>query len=129
MKVRKMEPTSVAGTPEPEKATTVFSTITQWLFIFGLIVGVYFLGKLASIKLPTLNLAPYQVIILSFSFAFTWVYIFRWGSVKPFNCVTCMSGWFSLISGYWCYGWWGIALMPVAMTFAALYSEIRMRWL
>lgn len=124
-----LTPQTVAGVPEPEKLPTVIVTIMQWLMIFGVIVGVYFLGKSASIKLPTLSLHPYQVVILSFSFAFTWVYIFRWGSVKPFSCVTCMSGWFALIIGYWCYSWWGIGLMPVAMTVAALYSEIRMRWL
>lgn len=124
-----LPPQTVAGVPKPEKVTTVLSTIIQWLIIFGVIAGVYFLGRSVSIKIPELNLYAYQVVILSFCFAFTWVYIFKWGSVKPFTCVTCMSGWFALIIGYWCFGWWGIALMPVAMTVAALYSEIRMRWL
>lgn len=126
----KIEPPAEHATPpKPEKVKTVFSIIIQWLLILGVLAGIYFLGRAASIKLPELHLRPYQIIILSFSFAFTWVYVFRWGNVKPFNCVTCLSGWFALIIGYWCYGWWGFAFMPVAMTFAALYSEIRMRYL
>lgn len=123
------QPTSVAGTPVPATKTSILSTIVQWLFILGLIAGVYFLAKKVSVKLPTINLHPYQIVIIAFSLAFTWVYIFRWGSVKPFNCVTCMSGWFALIIGYWSVGWWGIVYMPLTMTFAAIYSEVRMRWL
>lgn len=129
MKVKIEPPTDHAKPPKPEKVTTVFSTIVQWLIIFGVIAGLYFLGRFLSIHLPELHLTAFQIVLLSFSFAFTWVYIFKWGSVKPFTCVTCMSGWFALIIGYWCFHWWGIALMPSAMTFAALYSEIRMRWL
>lgn len=128
-KIKIEPPTNHALPPKPEKVKTVMSTIIQWLFIFGIITGVYFLGRAASIKLPALNLEPYQIIVLSFSFAFTWVYVFKWGSVRPFNCVTCLSGWFAFIIGYWCYGWWGIGLMPVAMTVAAVYGEIRMRYL
>ena len=128
-KVKPIEPQTVAKVPEPEKVTTVLSTIVQWLFILGIIAGVYFLCKAVSIKLPEINIKPYQTIILAFSFAFTWVYIFKWGSIKPFNCVTCMCGWFTLLIGYWAFGWWGFALMPVGMTVAALYSEVRMRWL
>lgn len=124
-----LRPETVVGIPEPENGKKVFSTVMQWLSILLILSVIYFLGKYASIKVPALNLYPYQIIILSFSFAFTWVYIFKWGSVKPFTCVTCMTGWFSLIIGYWCAGWWGFAYMPLGMTFAALYSEIRMRWL
>lgn len=124
-----LQPTSVAGEPIPAPATSILSTIVQWLFILGLIVGIYFLGKVISIKLPSINLQPYQIVILAFSFAFTWVYIFKWGSVKPFSCCTCLSGWFALLIGYWSEGWWGVIYMPIAMTFAAIYSEIRMRWL
>lgn len=122
-------PAEHAKPPKPEKVTTVFNTVFQWLIIFGIIAGVYFLGRAASIKLPELHLRPYEIVILSFSFAFTWVYVFRWGSVKPFNCCTCLSGWFALIIGYWCHGLWGIAFMPLAMTLAALYGEVRMRYL
>ena len=128
-KAKPIEPQTVAKVPEPEKVTTVLSTIVQWLFIFGIIAGVYFLFRLLSFKLPQLNLRSYEIICLAFSMSFTWVYIFKWGSIKPFNCVTCMAGWFSLIIGYLSVGWWGLAYMPIGMTVAALYSEIRMRWL
>lgn len=124
-----MEPKSVAGTPVPVPATSALSTIIQWIFILGIIVGIYFLGRAVSIKIPSIHLKPHYIIILAFSFSFTWVYVFKWGSVKPFSCITCMSGWFALIIGYWSAGWWGIAYIPIAMTVAALYSEIRMRWL
>ena len=128
-RVTTKEPTSVAGVPVPATQTSILSTIIQWLFILGLIIGIYFLGRAVSIKLPALNLRWWQIIGIAFSCAFTWVYIFKWGSIKPFNCVTCMSGWFGLIIGYWCFHWWGIIYMPLCMTVAALYSEIRMRYL
>lgn len=80
-------------------------------------------------RLPTIHLSSIEIIILAFSCAFVWVYVLKWGVIKPFNCVTCMCGYFSLIIGCWSIGFWGIAYMPVGMTFAALYSEVRMRWL
>lgn len=124
-----LPPQTVAGVPEPEKLDKVTETIGKWAAIFGTIGGIYYLGKFLNIHLPALSLHPYQIVILSFSCAFTWVYIFKWGSVKPFNCVTCLSGWFGLIFGYWAVGLWGVAYMPISMTVAAIYSEVRMRWL
>lgn len=70
-----------------------------------------------------------EIILLSFAAAFVWVNILKIGKKKPFNCLTCMSGWFALIFGVWCSGWTGILYMPVAMTVAAIYEEIRMRYL
>ncbi len=81
-------------------------------------------------SLPVLHLSPAGIIILAFSCAFVWVYVLKWWKqIKPFNCVTCLTGWFSLIIGCWVAGWFGVIYMPVGMTVAALYSEVRMRWL
>jgi phosphotransferase system glucose/maltose/N-acetylglucosamine-specific IIC component len=105
-------------------------------FLFLLIIG----GIIAAViyrhwigqhlpELPAIHPTHAQVIIIAFSCAFVWVYVLKWGVIKPFNCVTCMCGYFSLILGCWSIGFWGVAYMPVGMTVAALYSEVRMRWL
>lgn len=105
----------------------VLKALGQWILVLAVIAGIVLLFK--YVRLPELHLSHMEVIILAFSCAFVWVYVLKWGSVKPFNCVTCMTGWFSLIIGCWVAGWFGVIYMPVGMTVAALYSEIRMRWL
>lgn len=101
--------------------------IINWLVFIAIVAGIFCLFKYAT--LPVIHPTHAEVIILGFSCAFVWVYVLKWGSVKPFNCVTCMTGWCSLIIGCWSIGLWGIVYMPVGMTVAALYSEVRMRWL
>lgn len=125
----KLIPDEHAEPPKPEKVDKAFKYIGEWFIILSVLVGVYFLGRLLNIKLPPIELAPHQIVILAFCSAFVWVYVFKWGSILPFTCVVCMSGWFALILGYWSMGWFGVACMPISMTTAALYSEIRMRWL
>jgi hypothetical protein len=105
----------------------ILGAIVQWIIMLAVIVGIVMLFK--YVNLPAIHLNSIEIIILAFSCAFVWVYVLKWGVVKPFNCVTCLCGWFSLILGCWSIGFWGIAYMPIGMTFAALYSEVRMRWL
>jgi hypothetical protein len=105
----------------------VLGAIIQWIIMLAVIVGIVLLFK--HVRLPAITLSSIEIIILAFSCAFVWVYVLKWGVIKPFNCVTCMTGWFSLIIGCWAIGKWGVVYMPVGMTVAALYSEIRMRWL
>lgn len=105
----------------------ILKALAQWILVLAAIAGIVLLFK--HIRLPELHLSHIGVIILAFSCAFVWVYVLKWGVIKPFTCVTCMTGWFGLIIGCWVAGWFGVVYMPVGMTVAALYSEVRMRWL
>ena len=70
-----------------------------------------------------------QIIILSLSLAYCWVDVLHIGSIKPFNCIMCMTGWFALALGLWCHGLPGIAFMPVGVFTGALFENLRMRYL
>jgi hypothetical protein len=118
------------NTVQENKIGSVISSIIQWLVIALLAVGVYYIFNMHFHYTPVKYFTDWQIILLSFCFAFTWVYILKiFPRIKPFNCITCMSGWFALVLGVICVGWSGIIYMPVAMTFAAIYSEVRSRWL
>ena len=105
----------------------ILKALMQWIIMLAVIIGIVLLFK--YVRLPTIHLNSIEIIILAFSCAFVWVYVLKWGVIKPFSCVTCMTGWFSLIIGCWAIGKWGVVYMPVGMTVAALYAEVRMRWL
>jgi hypothetical protein len=75
-----------------------------------------------------------EIILSGLALAFCWVhYVNPFKKTKPFNCVKCMSGWFSLIlfglvgSGlYWPYGW---LFLPIGVFAGAMFEAISMRWL
>ena len=70
-----------------------------------------------------------QVILFSLSLAFFWVEILKWGSVKPFNCLKCMTGWVSFIMA-WSFGVeYFLLYLPLGVFIGALFTAIKMRWL
>jgi hypothetical protein len=77
----------------------ILSTIVQWIIIIAVIAACVIC--LPGIKKPDLHLQPitgFMCILFSLSFAFWWVEILRlFKTVKPFNCLKCMTGWVSLI--------------------------------
>jgi hypothetical protein len=70
-----------------------------------------------------------QAIVFGFSCAFTWVEVLRLGSRKPFNCLKCMCGWFTLIIAGVCHVEYWPFYLPVGVTVGAVFSAIKMRWL
>ena len=71
----------------------------------------------------------YLVIIFSLSIAFTWVEVLKWGVVKPFTCIRCMTGWIALILA-------GITHQPCWYLFVflgvfvgAMFEGLKMRYL
>jgi len=71
----------------------------------------------------------YNIIIVALSLSFCQIEVLHFGSVKPFNCMKCMTGWYALALGCWWYGWHGMVYLPVGVTAGAIYSEIQMKWL
>lgn len=70
-----------------------------------------------------------KIIILALSLAFCQVEVLHFGSVKPFNCVKCMSGWYALAIGCWCIGWHGIIYLPLGVFVGAIFEACKMRYL
>ena len=100
----------------------------QWLIIVAIAVGVwYLLSKGYSIWRPHVSLI--KVLLFSLSCAFAQIDVFKFGSVKPLNCLKCMTGWYSLIFGVWVFGWIGISCLPVGLLIGAIFDSLKMRWL
>lgn len=71
----------------------------------------------------------FKIIILALSLAFCQVEVIHFGSVKPFNCIKCMTGYYALAIGCWCAGWHGVVYLPVGVFAGAMFEGIKMRWL
>ena len=71
----------------------------------------------------------WNIIVIALSLAFCQVEVLHFGSVKPFNCVKCMTGWYALGIGCWCVGWHGLVYLPVGVFVGAIFEGIKMRWL
>ena len=105
----------------------IFKTAMQWLILIAIIIGFYFFVKyLTPIRL---NLNHIEVLGLALSIAFMWVEVLKWGVIKPFNCLRCMTGWFSLIIGCMAAGWAGMFYLPAGIFIGAFFDRIKIRYL
>lgn len=77
---------------------TILKIILRWLLFIAAIalvaLGCSYVPAI-TINRPTFTAG--QVMLYSFSLAFVWVEILRWGNRKPFTCMKCMVGWFALL--------------------------------
>ena len=70
-----------------------------------------------------------QVVIFAPAIAFTWVEVLKWGSVKPFNCLKCMTGWVAVILAFTFHVEFWYMYLFVGLFVGAMFEAIRMRWL
>lgn len=101
-------------------------------FIAALVVLIWhrqYIGQL----LPSLpergTMTGLQVVIFSLAFAFMWVEVLRWGSIKPFNCLKCLTGWVALILAFTFHVQFWYMYLPVGAFVGAVFEGIKMRWL
>ena len=107
--------------------------ILNWLFFLLLIGGIvafilhrHWIGQ----HIPERGtMTGLQVIIFALAFAFTWVEVLKWGSVKPFNCLKCMTGWIAVILAFTFHVEFWYMYLPVGLFAGAMFEGIRMRWL
>jgi len=66
---------------------------------------------------------------LALAYCFTTVFRGRLFQRRPFNCIKCMTGWFSLVIGLLAYHCWGLLYLPLGVFTGAIYEKICMRWL
>lgn len=69
------------------------------------------------------------MILLALSMAFCQIEVVHFGSVKPFNCLKCMTGWYAFMIGCIAFGWHGVVFLPIGVFVGAIFSAIQMRWL
>jgi len=117
-------PAMVAANPP-----SLWKTILQWLFLISLILVLTFgcHGKAIDLRLPAMP--GYLVLISALSMAFTWVEVLKWGVIKPFNCVKCLTGWFALILALLFHVEFWYLYLFIGLFVGAMWSAISMRWL
>jgi len=71
----------------------------------------------------------WNILIIALSLAFCQVVVLHFGSIKPFNCIKCMTGWYALVIGCWLVGWHGVVYLPLGVFVGAMFEAIKMRWL
>lgn len=74
-------------------------------------------------------MSGFEIVFCGLVAAFFQIEVIHFGSVKPFNCVRCMTGWYSLIIGCIAHGWHGIIFLPIGVFVGSIYSAIQMRYL
>ena len=107
--------------------------IINWLFfllIAGGIVALIWHRHWIGQHLPERGMMTgLQVIVFSLAFAFTWVEVMKWGSVKPFNCIKCLTGWVALILAFTFHVEFWYMYLPMGLFVGAMFEGIKMRWL
>lgn len=105
------------------------STIIQYV-VLGILGAVIYAGCHNNWlgRIPHYDLNIGAVIALGFAFAFTFVNSRRW-VVKPFSCVSCLSGWFTMALGIYSFGWIGLVFLPIGYTVGALAGRLIKRFL
>lgn len=73
----------------------------------------------------------FNILLLALAWAFCQIEVIHFGSIKPFNCLKCMTGWYALALACFVYGygWRGIIYLPLGVFVGAIFSGIKMRWL
>ncbi|MFT3679445.1 MAG: hypothetical protein QM791_04180 [Ferruginibacter sp.] len=78
-------------------------------------------------ELPVMN--GLQAALFGLALAFVWVEVLKWGTVKPFSCMKCMTGWLSLAMAFLFHVDFAIFYLPLGVFIGALFSVIKMRYL
>lgn len=105
----------------------------NWFLFLSLIAGIvaliwhrHWIGQ----HLPERGtMTGLHVIIFALAFAFAWVEVLKWGAVKPFNCLKCLTGWVALILAFTFHVEFWYMYLPVGLFVGAVFEAIKMRWL
>jgi len=100
--------------------------ILSWLLFLAAIAAIYFLWPYIP-KLHTPSLSVPLILLFSLSVAFMNIEVLHLGSVKPFNCIKCLTGWISLIIAlcFHCEVWY--FMLPAGVFVGAMFELIKGR--
>lgn len=106
----------------------IIKVILNWVIFLGLVGGIWYLVN--GWSLPVFPHMPgYLVLFFALSIAFVWVEVLKFGSVKPFNCMKCMTGWFALVLAFLFNTQFWYMYLFAGVFLGAMFSAIKMRWL
>jgi hypothetical protein len=101
-----------------------------FLLILALVILPFWYWRPITWRLPTLQtMTGTQAIGFGFASAFMWVEVLHLGSRKPFNCLKCMCGWFTMFIALAFHVQFWYFYLPIGLTVGAIYSAIKMRYL
>lgn len=107
--------------------------IINWFLFLSFIAAVIVLfwhRQWVIDKLPTVSqMSGLQVIVFALACAFVWVEILKWGSVKPFNCTKCMTGWIAVIFAFSHHVEFWPLYLPLGLFAGSMFEGIKMRYL
>lgn len=107
--------------------------VINWVMFIALLAAFYFgAGYLHFIvswwhSLPVLS--GFYSLLFGLSLAFFWVEIKKYGIIKPFNCLKCMTGWFTFIIAILFHTPFAFMYLFVGLFIGALFEAIKMRYL
>lgn len=70
-----------------------------------------------------------EIIIMGLALSFCWSIINPWYNTKPFNCLMCMTGYFSVSVALFSVGWYCVLFFPVGCLAGAVFTSLRDRYL
>lgn len=107
--------------------------VINWLLFLGFLaaIAIMFAHRQWIIdKMPSVpQMTGLQVVVFALACAFVWVEIMKWGVTKPFNCLKCMAGWFSVIFAFSHHVQFWPLYLPLGVFVGAIFSAIQMKWL
>lgn len=111
----------------PHRWVKILMTVVQWVAVAAVLL---FLFRGVNYRIPERRIMPgYLVILSGVSFAFAWVDIMKWGVSRPWNCITCLSGWFSLLLAFVFHTHFWYVYLGLGCFAGYLFTTIRMKWL
>lgn len=103
--------------------------LLNWLIFLTAITAIYVFFEYWYVPITLPDMPGYLVLFFSFSIAFVWVEILRWGVTKPFNCVKCMTSWLSFFMAYAFHTPFWYFYLFAGLMIGAIYSAVKMRYL
>lgn len=98
----------------------------NWIIFLALIAGLYFAWPyIPRIHTPVISVP--LTLLFALSCAFTVVEVLKIGSVKPFNCIKCLTGWFALIIALCFHNQWWYFMLPCGLFVGGLFEAVKMK--
>lgn len=103
----------------------IVKSLFQWAIIIGLAITIFYYWK----YIHPGNMKGYQVLLFALSISFTLIEKLKLGMVKPFNCVPCLTGWFSLILAFIFHTEFWYLYLPAGLFAGSMFEALKNRCL
>lgn len=109
----------------------ILSNIVYIVMLIALFYLLAFIGVYANKHRPIIGtLHPAFVLLAALASAFTFVnYVNPFKRIKPFNCVTCLTGWIALILSYLFNVPFYCLYFPIGIFVGGMFERLTMKYL